>query len=176
MISVMLKDFFRRKKEREVIFYTCLRYNRMHGTLEVALKGTFSPDTSTAFLRPRRPKQQCLQLFMYIHKFFLQILALLTVIPLWVCNLRKIWNLWLFLRKKIIWRGWVNVMWHSHQYDTGKFLNLINVFINELIYLTGSWDSFLNGNTCMSVVSMASRLFISIVICFYTCMLVGGSK
>lgn len=54
-------------------------------------------------------------------------------------------------------------MWHSHQYDTGKFLNHINFFINGLIYLTGSWDSFLNGKTCMSVVFMATYLFISIV-------------
>ena len=60
----------------------------------------------------------------------------------------------------------MTVMWHSHQYDTGKFLNHINFFISRLIYLTGSWDSFLNGNTCMSVVSMATYLFISIVIFF----------
>ena len=45
-----------------------------------------------------------------------------------------------------------------------KILKPYQFFINGLIYLTGSWDSFLNGNTCMSVVSMATYLFISIVI------------
>jgi len=38
MISVMLKDFFRRKKEGKVNFYIYLRCYHMHGTPEVALK------------------------------------------------------------------------------------------------------------------------------------------
>ena len=71
----------------------------------------------------------------------------------------------------------MTVMWHSHQYDTGKFLNHIIIFINGLIYLTGFWDSFLNGNALMSVVSMATRLFISIVIFFtHACQLVAPSS
>jgi len=110
----------------------------------------------------RRKKRTYVRTYVCMY-FFLQILALLTVIPFWVCNLQKVLNLWLFLRKK--WYdedGWLLCGIPIRT----KFLNLINFFINGLIYLTGSWDSFLNGNTCMSVVSMATRLLISIVIFF----------
>ena len=39
----------------------------MRGTLEVVLRLTFIPAISTALMRPRRPKQYCLQLVICIY-------------------------------------------------------------------------------------------------------------